>query len=209
MPRLAVTVAFTVATLPAIALAQAPGECTQCAVPAAAPAPIAAAQAAPDDMVRRIGVGAHVLSLSLDDHSGADPTQYGGGGLLISYRLSRRWELALAMDGAQSEHGPDLDMGLLMARFHMNPHANWDWYLLAGIGGIHDQVADTRRGQFHLGVGVERRWEKLSISAELHGVGVGPIEPNDTMPIERTDTTAMGDGELGGGEFTIAAMFYF
>jgi hypothetical protein len=210
MTRLAMTVVFTVAALPATAMAQAPGECTSCV----APAPVAAtAVAVPDDMAHRLGIGLHMASLSLDDHSGADPTQYGGGGLIVSYRVSRRWELALSMDGYQSDGKADLHSGLIEARFHMMPHQRWDWYLLAGLGGLHEDTAGdgTDRGQMQLGVGVQRRFEHLSLSAELRAVGVGPIENAAEMPpIERTEPAPMmGDGKLGGGQFTLGAMYYF
>src|SRR5882672_5412053 len=86
-------VVFALAAVPATASAEAPGECGSCVVPAAT-----ASASARRDMAHRLGVGAHAVSLSLYDHSGADPTQYGGGGLLVSYRISPRWEIALALD---------------------------------------------------------------------------------------------------------------
>src|SRR5262249_37973411 len=129
MHRLAMTVVLTIATLPATAMAQGTGERPSCRAPARM---AAAAVAVPGDMAHRLGVGLHMASLSLDDHSGADPTQYGGGGLIVSYRATRRWEFALSMDGYQSDGKADLHSGLIEARFHMMPHQKWDWYLLAG-----------------------------------------------------------------------------
>lgn len=175
----------------------------------------------PADLARRWGVSARMVSMSLGSETAK--TEYGGGGLAASYRINRRWEVALAIDALDAPEGPDLHVTTVSARFHLTPHRRWDWYIVAGLGMIHEappegeshENADkTARGRFHAGVGLARRWRKWSLAAELHSVGVGPVEKSDEaepMTTERTvPPTAMStDESLSGGELTVAATFFF
>jgi hypothetical protein len=135
------------------------------AAPAGVVAPAPAAK--PADLRHRIGVSARAVSLGLDD--GTTKTEYGGGGLAVSYRLSRRWELALALDALDAPEGPDLHSTTLEARFHLTPHRRWDWYAIAGVGGLHEAPLEgeshddaASRGQVNLGAGVARRFPRWS-----------------------------------------------
>jgi len=182
----------------------APAVCASCVV---APAP------KPADMQHRLGVSARAVSLSLDD--GTTKSEYGGGGLAVSYRLSRRWELALSVDALDAPEGPDLHSSMLSARFHLTPHRQWDWYAIAGIGGLHEVPLEgeshdgVARGQFQLGAGLARRFPRWSIAAELHAVGVGPREEEMSTAQKAVTTPMATDEGLSGGQFTVAATFFF
>jgi hypothetical protein len=211
------TLAALALLLPTTALAQeapgAPGECTTCI----APAPVAK----PVDLQRRFGVSARAVSLSLaptGDGGDALKSEYGGGGVAVSYRISRRWEVALALDALDAPEGPDLHSTSITARFHLTPHRRWDWYVLAGIGMLHEaklegeeRAEDPGRGRFHLGGGLARRWRSWSLAAELHSVAVAPRsdEAMSTALSTTTPTTMRADEGLSGGELTIAATFFF
>jgi hypothetical protein len=213
MARLAVAVTLLALAAPASALADAPGgapgECTGCVVPPAAPATPAER---PADMARRFGIGARVVSMSLAPKGGAQ-TDFGGGGLAASYRINRRWEAALALDTLDAPEGPDLHVVQLSARFHMRPHRPWDWYLLGGIGVVHDAPAEGGadqgggRGQLHVGVGLQRRFRWIGLSAELHMVSVGPRDDAQMAPA--AEPAAMIDEPRTGGELTLGATVYF
>jgi hypothetical protein len=197
----------------------APGACTTCvAAPVAAPRP--------SDMQRRWGVSARAVSLSLySQRSGSseiNTSEYEGGGVAASYRISRRWEVSVALDALDTTTGPDLHSTTISARFHLTPHRRWDWYLIAGVGVLHEAplegqehaAKDPGRGRFHMGAGLARRWHKWSLAAELHSVAVAPKDPA-AAPMSTSHATtptppAMATEErLGGAELTIAATFFF
>lgn len=202
---------FLIPTIAAADGSEAPTVCASCVV---APAPAAK----PVELRHRIGVSARAVSLGLDD--GTTKSEYGGGGLAVSYRLSRRWELALALDALDASgapkgaRSPDLHSTTLSARFHLTPYRRWDWYAIAGIGGLHevplegqdhDDVAS--RARVDLGVGLARRFPRWSIAAELHAVGVGPVEQQ--MTAEKATTPMATDEGVSGGQLTVAATFFF
>lgn len=204
---------------PAIAAAdgtEAPSVCASCVVMPSVPAPAPR----PVEFQHRFGVAARGVSLSLDD--GTTKTDYSGGGIALSYRLNRRWEFAATLDMLDAPQGPDLHSTTFEARFHINPLQRWDWYALAGIGALHevveadggnnDQEDPKPRGRFHAGVGLERRFPRWSLAAELRAVGVGPKEEAtmDTAVMKETPASPMAtEDKLSGGELTVAASFYF
>jgi hypothetical protein len=181
------------------------------------------------------------------DNPDAEPDHMGGGGLQIRYRFARRWEAELGVDGlSHHEHdgddgsigrdereGPELVSTSLAALYHFRPERRWDWYLLAGIGSIappDDDDGDQVRGAFHLGIGIERRWRRFGLGAELRAVGIAPVEDDrgtvggDTAPPGNTmltsgETPPMttpvppedDDRERGdsAGQFSIRATYYF
>lgn len=205
-----------------------PGACA-CVVPtaaAAAPAPRA---------LPRWGVGLHMTSLGLAPDGapeGTEPTKFGGGGFQVTYRVRPRLQLALSIDHLreQREDGTEGDRHLqsvtLAALWHPRPHARWDWYLLAGLGATGDGDPDlsdeereaTQQGHVHLGVGVERRFRRIGIAAELRMVGIAPREDDDAAepapapgPAGTPMTVPAAEEERGlsGGQLTVAASYYF
>jgi hypothetical protein len=217
----------------AVAPDGAPGACA-CPAPAPPPAPPDVV-AAPVvimpvysgwDGRQHWGIGLRATSLGL--RTGDDPNSemhYVGGGLQLRYRLNARWELELSAEHVTEqrdgqgvvEGGAELASGTLAALFHMRPYARWDWYLLAGAGGTQDgrkDLTDEQRkasaqGHVHLGVGVERRFHHLGIAAELRAVGMA--KKDDPAGAKMTDTTGTttSDPQQSGGQFNLAATYYF
>lgn len=176
---------------------------------------VVAAPPAPMELRKRIGVSGRITSLGLSD--GTTETQYGGGGLAVSYRINRRWEVVVALDALDAEQGPDLHSATLEARFHLTPYRKWDWYALAGIGALHevplegeDHDEGRSRARVNLGIGLARRFPSWSVGAELQAVGVGPLEEPEMTATARSTTTPMSTDEgLQGGQLTIGATLFF
>jgi len=192
-----------------VATADAPGACDTCTVPVSTPA-------TPDDLARRWAIGARAVSLSLEGETRS--TDYVGGGFAASFRLDRRWEVALAFDLLDAPQGRDLHIAQLSARFHLSPHQAWDWYLLAGVGVVHEVPLESEmeadhgsgRGQVHAGLGLARRFRWFSIGAELHAVGIGPREHDGAMEARQMPgTPPTTDDGLGGAELTLSTMLLF
>lgn len=202
-----------------------PGACA-CALPAA---PVVAVVV--EERLPTWGIGLRATSLALAPESTPDAeTQYGGGGLQLRYRLAPRWQLELSVDHVRErlEDGGEgtrqLESVTLAALYHLRPHARWDWYLLAGIGGTGDGDPDasdeareaSQMGHVHLGVGLERRFGHLGVGAELRAVGMAPAEhDHDDAPAQPSSAAAMTvpsaapEAGVSGGQFSIAATYYF
>jgi hypothetical protein len=217
--------------LSSVASAQgAPGDCADCYV--VAPVPIAPPP--PEvDLSRRIGVGLHVSSLAIANREDpdADPTQLGGGGLQVRYRITPRWELELGLSTFREhdeEHmpiGPEMHAATLGALFHMRPGKRWDWYLVGALGGLHegdrrDGDDDDARGRAmaQLGIGIEHRWRRLGVGLEVRAVGIAPEEQDDVVRPARTSGTGgatttppVEADERGdtGAQVTLGATYYF
>lgn len=226
--RVAIAVTLTAAGLTAAAATAAaqggpPGTCA-CA------APIAPGVAAAD--LPRWGVGLRMTSLTLAPEGTPDAeTEYGGAGLQVRYRVAPRWQLELSFDHLR-EHRADgtdgdrqLKSGTLAALYHLQPHARWDWYVLAGVGatgdGRPDRSADQRHASQashgHLGAGVERRFRRFGIAAELRAVGIAPPDaghgdkaaPTPTDPSTTIPTQEIERQGQSGGQLSVAATYYF
>jgi hypothetical protein len=203
---------------------------TALAQPAAAQ-PEVAASAAPE---RNWGIGVHLGGLGLEPRNAdgdeltegtSDKIDLGAAGLQLRYRLHRRWELELAathLAGELGDTGAERHSGALVlgVMFHINPDANWRWSGLFGIGGVHDEIsvekngervttAEFAEGMVRLGIGLERRFDRWGIEAELYGVG---FQRND----EKLDGPAYEGRDGGpvpahssGGEFLLLGNYYF
>jgi hypothetical protein len=224
--------ALIVPALSAVAVAQ-PGACDDCY----APAPVVVTAPGPElGMANRLGVGLHVASLAIANREDpeAEPTHLGGGGLQVRYRLNRRWELELGFTALRETDedgevldGPEIHAATVGALFHMRPGRRWDWYLLGAIGGIHvgdrrDDDHDKGRAMAQLGIGIERRWNHLSIAAELRAVGIAP--EHDESAGREVDVAGRGaapppppppppvrndDRGDAGAQFQVSATYYF
>ncbi len=218
MPRLASAASLTLvlaAAAPAFAQPVAygpPGE--------AAPAVIVAA--APE--LPRWSVGLDLSSISLADKNTPDQkTEWGGGGLQLGFRLFPHWELGVDLTGATEKRadgndGRRLMLPMLTAKWHPAPYARWDFYVLGGVGGaaIYDaseKDPKSDRASAALGVGVERRFGHLGISAELRALGVSPVKSDSqAMPLVSTTTTTpppAADNGYAGGAFSVGVSYDF
>jgi hypothetical protein len=92
--------------------------------------------------------------------------------------------------------------------------------VLAGLGGAHDHLetetktgerrtaAEFSNGLFRLGIGLEKRWDRIGLAAQLYGIAMkrnddeldGPDFIEQDTPIARKQS---------GGLFQIAASYYF
>lgn len=190
--------------------------------------PVAVQAPAPE---RNWGIGLHLGGMGVhpkDDDSEEAHTGMGGGGVQLRYRLHRRWDLELDLSGYGEDRRDDdgdglerkIGMVMLGAMFHINPDSDWKWSVLAGVGGAHDTleaenrlgerkvVAEFSNGVFRLGVGLEKRWERFGLAAQLYGIGMkrddgeldGPAYLDQDTPIAR---------EQSGGLFQIVGNYYF
>lgn len=215
------------------ALAQSPGNC-DCAVapPVVVITPVAQRQGWQG---QRFGVGLRFSSISLAPENDPDASaDFAGGGLQLRYRINARWELEGAIDGGReqlddgTEGSTSLSLVTASAIFHLRPHRSWDVYALAGLGGAvaHAEGMDPddalQFGAFVLGAGVERRFRRFGIAAELRVIGLQPSEDDggdSAQPARPDGSTAMAlppidDGDASddgvqGGSFSILANYYF
>jgi hypothetical protein len=157
----------------------------------------------------RIGVGIHVTSMGLSREDAAEdeePVGYGGGGLQLTYRLAPRWSLEAGTNRLESEEtGATLDTVSFGARLHLTPYRRWDFYGLAAIGGATDQD-EQHLGTFELGAGVERRFRRIGLSAELRMMGLQPHEEEANSAARMTSASAPG---YSAGQLRLAASYHF
>ena len=66
-----------------------------------------------------------------------------------------------------------------------------------------------RRGHGIFGIGLEHRWQRFALSAELRGVAVAEDEDMVVFDNPRDSANLMDGRELGGGQFTLGGSFYF
>lgn len=177
-------VAISLAALPTVALAQ-PSETPP------EPTPVVVAAPEPE---RNWGIGVHLGGMGLHPEEMPDEeVGLGGGGLQIRWRFARRWELDLDLShfaGELSKDGPVRHVGsaTLGVMFHFNPGSRWLWSAMLGVGGAHDEiradnmageevtVAEFKQGMFRIGAGLERRFDRVGLGAQIFAVG---MERND------------------------------
>jgi hypothetical protein len=192
-------------------------------------------------MANRWAVGLSIGHMSLAPKDTPDnKTEFGVGELSLRFRATLHLELELAVGGGRQtlSDGTQGDLeahtGMLAARWRFAPEHRWNWWLMAGLGGMsvvqHDatnqQVNDGQRPMAEFGVGIERRFHHFALQAELRGIGVGPQNNSSATPTMATPPgpststspasistppTMMStpDDHLSGGQLTIGASYYF
>jgi hypothetical protein len=200
--------------------------------PGSAPAPTADPAPAPradgwEGHQTSWGIGLRTVGKSLaakGDDDRDDAVDMGGGGLTVRYRLNRRWELDLALESAEGELADGLVTrtsggATLAALYHMRPDRNWDWYVLAGLGGSEERLSREGKGgemieesfsqaHVHLGVGLERRFRRFGIGAELRAIGAALNTEEGDAPAYMEGQTPIPE-ESSGGQLNITATYYF
>jgi hypothetical protein len=176
----------------------------------------------------RWGIGAHMGGLgvvSARDADGDDGTEMGLAGVQLRYRLHRRWELELDLSAMGGElPGPGdthraTGAVILGGMFHLNPDSRWLCSVLLGVGGARDRIwyekngehetlADFVEGIGRIGFGVERRFDRWGIGAQLYAIAMA----RDEEELDGPDYIGR-DGpvpeESSGGLFQLAASYYF
>ena len=210
------------------ALAQAPGEVSpdpEPVPPSAMPTVSGNPSTAGIDVMRRrwaVGLNLGGMSLTADDDETGTETQFRTGELSIRYRATPHFELELLLSGGRQvlEDGEDGDLamggGTLAARYRFRAEQRWNWWLMGGLGMTvierHDSTEEQRSsaGRPHVafGIGLERRFNRFAIHAELRGVAMGPREDEmDVVPQRTLDPRTAQN--LSAGQFNLGASFYF
>ena len=178
------------------------------------------------ELVRdRLSVGIHASGggLSDADDESAEELDVGGGGLTARYAISRRWDIELSGEGLSGE-SPELRRSLgivtLAGRFRFNPTARWRWSALAGIGSADEEVElldndgdpiltrQFRHAVFTIGGGLERRFGRIGVSAELRVLGLVRDDEELDGP-EFAGKNSLIPENSSAGELRIAAAYYF
>lgn len=228
------------------AFAQAPGEMSPAPAPPQPPppqgpvapgAPAGDPCARPPVMAHRWAIGASVggLAVTPDEAPEGNESQFRVAELAVRYRASRRIELELAMSGGRQVLDDDTEGDLATGsvsfgiRYRFMPEHRWSWWVMGGIGGTvverHDSTEAERDGAARplimAGIGVERRFRRFALQAELRMMGMGqrddagdpvPVtgggvtSPQPRLPASAVTTQAE---QLSGGMFTLGASYYF
>lgn len=200
------------------------------AQPAAAQPEVAAS--APAE--RNWGIGVHLGGLGLEPRNAdgdeltegsSDKIELGAAGIQLRYKLHRRWELELAathMAGELGDTGAERHSGSLVlgVMFHINPDADWQWSGLFGIGGAHDEISVEKNGErvttaefseglVRLGVGLERRFDRWGIAAQLYGIGFQRDDDKLDGPAYEGRDGGPVPARSSGGEFLLLGNYYF
>jgi hypothetical protein len=187
---------------------------------------------------RRWSVGLNVGFVELAPHHARhDTTEYSLAQLAVRFRATRHLELELALGGGREQLAGGYDgdrevhSAVLAVRYRFRPEARWNWWLMAGLGTLSVTpfwASDAEReaaqqSTLQYGVGVERRFRRFAIQAELRAVGVAPSDDRQDYPVV---TEPYPDGSrmepwppgiapaapgygMAGGQFTIGGSFYF
>jgi len=155
----------------------------------------------------------------------SDKIEMGAVGLQLRFKLHRRWELELAgthMAGELGDTGAERHSGSLTlgVMFHINPDANWIWSALFGFGGTHDQImvekngehqttAEFSEGHARLGIGLERRFDRFGIAAQLYGIGFTRDDDKFDGPAYQGREGGPVPARSSGGQFLLLGNWYF
>ena len=221
----------SLALLPTLAFAQAPGESYYAQPPSQVqPVVVAAPVHQVEPMADRFAVNVNLggFSVAPEDAPEGSETKFSLAELQLRFRATRRLEILLAFAGGRQQLDDDTEGDLAMdqvtlgLRFNFRPYHHWNWYLMGGFGSTliapkdtpEEMRDDLRRGHAVFGIGLEHRWQHFALSAELRGIAVE--ERDDvyaTQPVvdgTRGEPANLMDGrELGGGQFTIGGSYYF
>jgi len=228
--------------------APAPPSSYEPAPPPAPPPPYGAAVPSPV-MARRWAIGVSLGHMGVAPEGAAEGTQseFRITELAVRYRATRRFEIELALSGGREVLPDDTEGSLatgtvsLALRYRFRPEQRWNWFLMGGLGGSvvapHQSTdlerQDATRALGMVGIGIERRFRRFALQAELRAVGLGPRadaisdgpimdggapkpEPTPAPAPAPRPTGALPQGfattyaeELNGGVISIGASYYF
>lgn len=182
-----------------------------------------------------VGLSVGTLGLGPKNAPSGDQSQFQFGQLSLRFRASLHLELEAAFGGGREDlgHGmqgdSEVQTGALGLRYRFAPNADWNWWLMGAIGSIsvasHEATdqdrKDAERPLGELGIGIERRFHKFALQAELRAIGVGQAQNTDA-PVAATVGPNGGNGgapmppaatssidNYSGGSLTIGASYYF
>jgi hypothetical protein len=191
-------------------------------------------------MARRLAVGLAVGSLSLAPQDQPDAkSEFSISELSLRYRATLHLELEVALaggreklaDGTQGDR--EVNAAVAALRYRFNPERAWNWWVMGGLGGISvtssqatdQERKDAQRKLGELGVGIERRFRRFALHAELRAINVAE-DQNQGQPVKTTYVMpgsggmqppppppppgiGMPSSAQSGGQLTIGASFYF
>ena len=182
---------------------------------------------------RRWSVGLGIGGLSLSPHQSEESTDFNLGMIAVRWRPWGHLEAELAFSGG-SESGDEyydapseFSQAVFALRYRFNPLSKWNFWAMAGMGTmtVKKQYEDQGPSQSTLqfGGGLERRWTRFALQAELRIVGVAPVDqgdapsvmvsgdvktPGEPVPPNQPDSSMYGHGWRG-GQFVLTGNFYF
>src|SRR5262245_30812092 len=130
--------------------------------------------------------------------------------LAVRWRPWRHLELELALAGGSAkaaqdgatESSRDVSEAVLGLRWRFNPQKKWNFWAMAGLGTLtiapqgatKDERNALQQSTLQFGGGLERRWSRFAIDAELRAVGVAPIQNKDDGNAPPMTTVATSPG---------------
>jgi len=191
--------------------------------------------APPPPPLRRFSVGLGIGNTSLAPHSAPENKHdFAVGQLALRYLAGRHLEIELAFTGGTetledgSEGYTELSQAVLALRWRFSPQRRWNWWLMAGMGTLavtridatDDERSAANQSTLQFGVGLERRWSRFALQAELRAVGVAKNQSMDEVTATPYPTNTMNptpppyigpvdDGGKKGGQFALTANYYF
>jgi len=223
----------------ATAYAQAPGEVAPEAAP---PTTVDPCSGAPHQSVMAnrwaVGINLGAFSVAPKDATDDQTTDFRTSELSIRYRVGLHLELELLLNGGRQVLKDNTDGQLAMGggtfglRYRFAAERPWNWWLMGGLGATVIERKDSTREErdaatrphMALGIGLERRFRRFALQAELRALAIGPrkdsnnvdtappmpLNPDGSpgMPLPPPTSTTNPQDELSGGTFTIGASFY-
>jgi hypothetical protein len=191
-----------------------------------------------------LGLSFGAFGIAPEENPDAE-TDFQIASIALRFRATPSIEFALELAGGRQvlDDGTagDLatDSAMIVGRYRFMAEQPWNIFLTGGFGAVviapHDSTKaerDAERRPFGMiGVGIERRFERFALQAELRAVGVGPREMSstvtDTKPPTGTGPATGGTGmtpppidptppplssasdKFSGGTFTLGASYYW
>jgi len=170
---------------------------------------------APTVMDRRFAISLELGPLGLTpEREGAEAVTFGYVELSGRWRIVRSFEIGMSIGGGGALADTVSTAALFLdARYRFMPEQPWNVFALVSLGAISAGSKDggdeerQGRGALRLGVGVERRFGRWALDAQLRLVGVG--HNTRYMPAELTPASELATSKLSGGALAIGGTFYF
>jgi hypothetical protein len=176
--------------------------------------------------VRRLSLGLGIGFVDLAPHSATvGTTQFDIVQLSLRYLATRHLEIELGLSGGREVLGDmegdrEVSQAVIALRWRFNPHRRWNWWVMAGMGSLavtkvgasDDDRNYAQQSTLQFGAGLERRWQRFAIQAELRAVGVAPNDPSGEVAVPTmTRGPSLDDPWQGkaGGQFALSGNYYF
>jgi len=198
-------------------------------------------------LATRWAIGLSLGSMSVSPDGNPEQTaDFAVSELSVRFRATYRLELELNLNGGrqtirdeETGEGSEGDLamggGSLNLRYRFAPTQKWNWWLMAGLGSTviadHSTSKEALQPQYQahaqVGIGIERRFRRFAIQAELRATSIGDKSEGDVAtpaPPEMRDPngqpidqpidqpllpTVGGNTPMTAGTFTLGVSYYF